>query len=172
MKSLLLVFISIYCGSIYAIQSPEGSDRDRKYPHIENQVTNKIQQRELPTPNTPLPVRVVESPSETARTAANEEKADQYNRKNLHAYERAADAAERQILVSWVSAVFGILGTFLLLWNLSETRKVTKAADISANAARDTPPRQTSCRPDRTIPGGINEGRTWLDTDKDSRIAR
>ncbi len=34
------------------------------------------------------------------------------------------------------------------------------------------PPRQTSCRPDRTIPGGINEGRTWLDTDKDSRIAR
>ena len=35
------------------------------------------------------------------------------------------------------------------------------------------PPRQNSCRPDRTHnPGGGDEGREWLDTDKHSRTER
>jgi hypothetical protein len=41
------------------------------------------------------------------------------------------------------------------------------------NSWRGFPPRQNSCRPDRTIhPGGVSEGRQWLDTDKHSRTAR
>ncbi|WP_420468710.1 tandem-95 repeat protein [Panacagrimonas sp.] len=43
---------------------------------------------------------------------------------------------------------------------------------IPAGTFGPSPPRQNSCRLDRTIPGGVNEGRTWLDTDKDSRTAR
>jgi quinohemoprotein ethanol dehydrogenase len=51
------------------------------------------------------------------------------------------------------------------------------AWDTAHVAAGDTgmsaPPRQNSCRPDRTKnPGGGDEGRQWLDTDKHSKTKR
>lgn len=42
-------------------------------------------------------------------------------------------------------------------------------AYLFANRRANRPPRQNSCRPDKSKTGGGDEGREWLGTDKHSR---
>ena len=70
------------------------------------------------TENTPLQVRIIESPADAKRTLERESKSDKHDTEDLDAQIRSAKATENQVLPTWLGAIFSFAGTGLLIWNL------------------------------------------------------
>lgn len=117
-----------------AAESPKGSRMPHSSPPEKGQTENKARGNEYPTENAPLPVRVVQSPSDAAHGAGREAKADEHEAKDLDAQVRQAGASEQQAAASWWAVVLTGLGSGFLLWTLFETRRTANAARQSADA--------------------------------------
>lgn len=99
----------------------------------------------------PIVVTIVEPAGQAEAANAREAESRKHDVQELDAQIRAADATEKQILPSWLGAIFSFAGTCLIVWTLFETRKsinldnppllrVTNVAIWEAGETRNTPP--------------------------------
>lgn len=81
----------------------------------------------------PIRVEIIESAEQAKRNESREDKSDHHDSKDLQAQIRAAEAAEKQILPTWLAAILSGIGAILIIWTLLLTRKTN---EISKRAAR------------------------------------
>ncbi|MER9556713.1 hypothetical protein [Mesorhizobium sp. M0323] len=92
-----------------------------------------------------IPIRIIESPDETQRTRDREAAGDKHDSDDLKAQQKAADAAdraataaERQVITAWWQVGVGIAGIIALLVTIGFSIRATSAAVQAANSAEDT----------------------------------
>ena len=105
-----------------------------KRPLVANQSSNKTNKRQYPSESSPLPIRMIQSPSDAAHADAREAKADKHEEDNLREQVRATDAAERQTIIGGIAAGLSLVGTLLLVWTLWETRRTANYAHAQAES--------------------------------------
>jgi hypothetical protein len=106
-----------------------------KSPARKSQATKQSERQQYPTENAPLPIRVIESPSDAADRQRSAASAAEHEQADLKAQERSASAAEQQVSVGTAMAWLSLAGLFALIWTLCETRRAASAAIRAANAA-------------------------------------
>jgi hypothetical protein len=113
-------------------QTPNHEPATTPSPPIKEQLTKGTNREISSAYDSALPVRVIESAADSEHTREREAKSDEHDAKDLKAQERAANAAEKQILPTWAAAILTAFGTGLLVWNLFETRKSNKISEDTA----------------------------------------
>ena len=103
-------------------------------PITEHQVARDPNTNERPTAQSPLPVQIIQSPTDATHADAREAKADRHDEENLSAQVRTAVAAEKQLRIGWIASALSTVGTLLLVWTLLETRKSSAAARVQAES--------------------------------------
>lgn len=137
-----LVGYLIFHGLPALAQAPEGQGVAHPSPAVEGESQGGADRSQGPTEPPPVPIRIIQSPDETAHEAAREAKSDQHESDDLAAQQKAADSAQlaaaagqRQVEAAWAAAILSLIGTALLVWTLCETRKTAKAATDGVIAA-------------------------------------
>jgi hypothetical protein len=91
-----------------------------------------------------FPVRIITDSADADATNAREKERDEREKANLEAArksaseaERAANIADRAEFTAKIATGSSVVGIFLLVWTLYETRKTAKASINSADAAKE-----------------------------------
>ena len=124
------------------MQAPKDKGTPGPAPAVARQPSNTTDGKQYPSEQSPLPVRMIESPSDAAHSKAREARSDQHDKENLSAQARAADAAEEQAQMGRLAAILSFLSVLLLVWTVRESRRSAEAAIRSAAIAEDTAKRQ------------------------------
>ena len=122
--------------SLASAQTPNEQGVPGKAPAIKTQPADSSDKNNQTSGEFSVPVRIIESQDEADHSKDREAKSDEHDAKDLDAQVRAANAAERQIWIAYTSIFFTFVGTALLVWNLSESRRATKAAQESASSSQ------------------------------------
>lgn len=105
-------------------------------PTVKGKAASEPDRRQYPTESAPLPVRVIESPSDAAHTKEREAQSTKHDAADLKAQERTADATEEQVLASKAAVVLSLFGLVGLGLTFCETRRTAIAAVKSASIAQ------------------------------------
>ena len=134
LRSYRCIVIAAFGWLILGGQSPRAERVASPTPAPKEQAQKSAQGRQS-TP-APLAVTVVESPEQAVSAARAQSESRAHDARDLEAQVRAADAAEKQILPSWLAAFLSFIGTCLIIWTLLETQKANKIARDAAKADR------------------------------------
>ena len=119
------------CSSFAAV--PEAKWMFESAPAIESEAAKQSSQCYGANENSPLHVRIVQSPDESA--SANEHNAQKRAQEDLKAQIRSANAAEKQVVLTGGAvaiSIFGTIGLFVTIWF---TRASVQQAVHATNAA-------------------------------------
>lgn len=119
----------------FSSQAEQTQGVPKKTPAREGKPTSQSERQQYPTENSPLPIRVVESPSDEADRKRREAEAAKHEEADLDAQVRSADAAEKQVAIGRATAWLSLFGLCALIWTLCETRRSVSAANRAAAAA-------------------------------------
>jgi hypothetical protein len=94
--------------------------------------------------NTAFPVRIITDPADAEATNTREKERDEREKANLEATrksaseaERAANIADRAEFTAKIATGGSVVGIFLLIWTLYETRKTANAGRVAARYAEE-----------------------------------
>jgi hypothetical protein len=92
------------CAVLCALVAASSAQQDTKRaaegpPRVKAEAADNTNRNQYPTNDSPLPVRVIESPSDAADRKTREADAAKHEQDDLRAQVRAADAAEKQVAV-------------------------------------------------------------------------
>lgn len=132
---VVCVLVGLVGFSSQAQQAQQAQGVSKNAPTREGQRARQAERQQYPTENAPLPIRVVESPSDEADRKRREADAAKHEDADLKAQVRSADAAEKQVVVGVATVVLSVFGFFALIWTLCETRRSVFAANRAACAA-------------------------------------
>jgi len=102
-------------------QAPAAQAVPKAAPMAKSQAAKAPDNKQYPTLEAPLPVRVVETPEDSKHTREREARSDKHDADDLVAQVRAANAVEKQVTPTYVAAWLSGIGTILLIATLSIT---------------------------------------------------
>ncbi|MDQ3580856.1 MAG: hypothetical protein M3495_04200, partial [Pseudomonadota bacterium] len=125
--AVLLFFISFTV--LAKDEAPKGGTK------IEANATKKYEDAEQSPLPLPLPVRIVEEPTQSDDAKSRADHASSNEDQDLQAQQSMASSAERQLVATYVVITLSFFGTCLLIWTVVETRKTANAAWHSVRIA-------------------------------------
>jgi hypothetical protein len=128
MRLKFAVLMLVFSASLASAQPPKDKGVAAPPPPVKSEANKSGDQSYRPTLQSPLPVRIIQGADEAEDAKTHETKSDNHDAEDLKAQQKAADAAEKQILPSWLGAILSFLGTVLIVWSLCESRQANRIA--------------------------------------------